>query len=270
MKKLKYILLLSIIITSHANALEHIIYSNSELNFLFPNITNNIDESESYIDEVRSKLRVIDKNADDFQIEKTLINNYYKITKGSQKYYVNKEVTHMFLGDAVLFIDGNPLFLGESLLQKQRRLLIQSINDNDGIIFKAKEEKERLYVFTDITCPYCNRLHKDVNKINDKGITLVYLPFPREGLGTNLEKALNNIWCKKTKKEYHSATVNSTKYLNSEFINECNNDNFTKYYYTIAKDIGIKGTPLILNKKGQEIGGYEGFNKFIMKVVRTW
>jgi thiol:disulfide interchange protein DsbC len=272
MKKIIYTLtlLITIAITSTANELEHIIYSDSELNFILPNSVSNIDKSESYINDVRAKLKVIDKNAEDLIVENTLIKGYYKITNGDQKYYVNEDVTHMFLGDAVMFVDGLPLFLGESLLQKRRRLLVQSINDNDGIIFRAKDEKDRLYVFTDITCPYCNGLHRDVKKINEKGITLVYLPFPRSGLGTNIEKALNNIWCKRTKEEYHNATMNSKKYISSSFINECNNNSFTKYYYNIAKSIEIKGTPLILNKKGEEIGGYKGFNKFIRKVVKTW
>lgn len=251
----------------------NVLFNNSELYFLNPELINSITITPEESLEIRSKLTLIDKNIEKFTIEKTIIDGYYKITDGIQRYYVDKDVNHLFMGNAVLFKNGKPIFLDETLDQLQRRLFIQSVNEDEAIIFEAKEEKDRLYVFTDITCPYCNRLHKDVEKINKEGITLVYFPYPRSGLNTNIEKALNHIWCKKTKEEYHKASINSSRYIqnlkNTKGDLGCNKY-FTAYYFTMANYLGIKGTPFILNKKGKIIGGYEGYQKFMIEVLKTW
>lgn len=273
MKKLYIIFLLILSPLTKATDM-NLQYSESELYFLNPSYVNREEATQIEIIEIRRKLALIDKNIEKFNIEKTPIDGYFKITNGNQKYYVDKDIKHMFLGDAVIFKDGKPIVLNETLDQAQKRLFVQSLNEDDGIIFEAQNEKDRLYVFTDITCPFCNKLHQDIQKINEKGITLVYLPYPRAGLDSNVEKALNKIWCKRTKEEYHIGTVSKKAYI-SNAINEpadpskCNKD-FTKYYFNVANSMGIAGTPFIINKKGKVLGGYEGYQKFMLEVVKTW
>lgn len=257
-------------LTFKSQAELNLVYSASEMNRLSPAIPTKVETSEEELKEIKEKLYLLDKTISSFDIEETSISGYYKIQRGDQKYYVHKDVDHLFIGDAVKFLDGSPIILGEVNSTKEKRLFVQSLNENEAIIFKAEKEKDRLYVFTDITCPFCKRLHKDIKKINEKGITLVYLPYPRSGLNTKLERALNNIWCIKTKKEYHKAITSGNKYIESQMSGGCNNDQFTKYYYHEANRLEIKGTPFILNKMGEVIGGYEGFNNFIRKVVKTW
>lgn len=41
------------------------------------------------------------------------------------------------------------------------------------------EEKTQLFVFTDYTCPFCRKLHNDIPMLNQHGITVRYLFYPR-------------------------------------------------------------------------------------------
>ena len=56
--------------------------------------------------------------------------------------------------------------------------ILESISDNDKIIFKAQEEKYVINVFTDVDCPYCAKLHANMSQMNDLGITVKYLASP--------------------------------------------------------------------------------------------
>ncbi|WP_414736189.1 thioredoxin fold domain-containing protein [Halomonas elongata] len=52
-------------------------------------------------------------------------------------------------------------------------------------------------VFTDISCPYCQQLHQDIPQLNAAGITVHYLPYPRQGLSSAVAQRMASIWCSK-------------------------------------------------------------------------
>ncbi|OKP00008.1 bifunctional protein-disulfide isomerase/oxidoreductase DsbC [Xenorhabdus eapokensis] len=119
------------------------------------------------------------------------------------------------------------------------------------IIYKAPKEKHVVTVFTDITCGYCRKLHESMQEYNELGITVRYLAFPRHGLQHQSAKDMQSIWC--------SATPN--KSLNAVFkgeqvspIQECKTD--IAKQYQLGLQFGVKGTPAIILKDGNMIGGY--------------
>ena len=66
---------------------------------------------------------------------------------------------------------------------------------SSAITFKAKEEKHVITVFTDITCGYCRKLHNEIGELNDSGITVRYLAFPRSGLNSENYEDMVSVWC---------------------------------------------------------------------------
>ncbi|MCX7557919.1 thioredoxin fold domain-containing protein, partial [Xanthomonadaceae bacterium JHOS43] len=63
------------------------------------------------------------------------------------------------------------------------------------IIYKAKDEKYAVTVFTDIDCGYCRRLHQEIPQYNERGITIEYLFFPRAGVGSESYDKAVSMWC---------------------------------------------------------------------------
>ena len=50
--------------------------------------------------------------------------------------------------------------------------------------------------FTDISCPYCQKLHQEVPELNKQGVTVRYLAFPRNGVKNNVvSQQMNAVWC---------------------------------------------------------------------------
>lgn len=268
--KIIYKVITLVIIAWSSSSIAQTLLTHDELNFLNPSDMGFYNQNQDQINAVRDKLLKFDSKAKNFEIKNTKLENYFEVKIKDKVFYIDKEANHMFVGDAILLNEGGASFISETEDEKMRRLFVKSINESDAIIFKAEKETQRLFVFSDITCPYCQKLHLDVKKINDKGITLLYYPYPRAGLNTDTEVALNNVWCTKTKEEYSKANERAKTYIINNSEPKCDNNFFTAYYFTMANKLKIPGTPYIINEKGQVIGGYESYHSFILKALKKW
>jgi hypothetical protein len=96
-------------------------------------------------------------------------------------------------------VDGS--IMGESEKQEQIRSTLTNIPDEWTIIYKAPQEKVRLYVFTDPSCPFCKKLHRALPHLQQAGISVHYLMYPRDmatvdvGQISPTGENMRNIWC---------------------------------------------------------------------------
>lgn len=128
--------------------------------------------------------------------------------------------------------------------------LLASFPTDERIVFKAKDEKHRLTVFTDFECGYCRKLHQDMPKLNDMGITVEYVPFPRGGTGAPVANVMTSAWCSSNKQQaLTDAKAGKT-------IASATCDAPIAKGYDLGSKIGVRGTPAIYSPKGMELGGY--------------
>ncbi|AAU38147.1 MULTISPECIES: bifunctional protein-disulfide isomerase/oxidoreductase DsbC [Basfia] len=121
---------------------------------------------------------------------------------------------------------------------------------NEMIVYPAKNEKHVVTVFMDITCGYCQKLHSEIKEYNDLGITIRYLAFPRGGLGTKTAKEMEAIF---TAKDPAFALDEAEK---GNPPKELKAVNITKKHYELGVQFGVRGTPSIVTRSGELIGGY--------------
>ena len=57
----------------------------------------------------------------------------------------------------------------------------QEFSDGSAVSFPADDEKYRVMVFTDIDCPYCRKLHREMDAYHEQGITVEPVNKVREG-----------------------------------------------------------------------------------------
>lgn len=126
---------------------------------------------------------------------------------------------------------------------------------DDMIVYKAKDQKYVVTVFTDITCGYCVKLHKEMQKYNEAGITIRYMAYPRQGPTGNVANSMAKVWCADDRK----AALDDVK-LNRRFDFDSNNlpkcQKMIEDQYAFGAQLGISGTPAILLSNGQLVGGY--------------
>jgi thiol:disulfide interchange protein DsbC len=127
-----------------------------------------------------------------------------------------------------------------------------SVPVDDMVVFTPEGETlDYVSVFTDVTCFYCQKLHREVDQLNAKGIEVRYLAFPRGGIDSDGAKKLATAWCA----EDQQTTLTELKAGVEVPLNECA-DNPIAAQYQLGKDLGVSGTPAIVTSTGLLIPGY--------------
>lgn len=136
----------------------------------------------------------------------------------------------------------------------------------DSVIeFKADNEKYVVTVFTDITCGYCVKLHRELQDYNKLGITVRYMAFPRQGPVGDVADQMASIWCADDPQTaMHDGKVNRTFPAKGDNFAQCQ-DTIQKQYM-LGRELGISGTPAIFLPSGEMVGGYVPAEKLLQRL----
>jgi thiol:disulfide interchange protein DsbC len=138
----------------------------------------------------------------------------------------------------------------EKALKNVRLEGVKRFKDS-SIEFTAKDEKYVVNVFTDTTCGYCRKLHNEMAELNDLGITVRYLAWPRAGLNSAVYRDTVSIWCSENPQQ----ALTSAKAGESIDDNKCENQVAEQYRF--GQQVGVSGTPYIVLPDGSVIPGYK-------------
>lgn len=120
------------------------------------------------------------------------------------------------------------------------------------IVYKAPEEKHQITVFTDITCGYCRKLHRELEDYLDAGITVRYMAFPRGGVRSAGYTDLMNVWCSN---DQLKAMTDAKSGTDVAAVQSCTAP--VAEHYQLGQSFGISGTPAIIFDDGTLIPGYQ-------------
>lgn len=178
------------------------------------------------------------------------ISSLREIVVGSSIFYLSEDGRYLFQGDLIdLHTRKN---LTEISRDGVRKSMFETINEATTINFLSQkiESRNKIYVFTDIDCGYCRKLHLEVPGLNDAGVTVSYLSYPRSGLeGESYEKAVD-VWCSTDRNK----ALTRAKLGKKIARHDC--DSPVEKHYNLGKAIGLKGTPAIYTKDGFYLGAY--------------
>lgn len=163
-------------------------------------------------------------------------------------FYITDDGKYLTAGPIYNISDGEPVSIANQIVMKK----VDSLK-NEMIVYKAQNERYVITIFTDISCPYCQKLHQEVPELNKQGITVRYLAFPRNGITNNIvSQQMNAVWC----------SGFPTKSLDSAFkgdnivpIDKCKKINVNEHF-KLGTMMGIQGTPAIVLPNASIYGGY--------------
>ena len=154
--------------------------------------------------------------------------------------------------------------LSTKRINSERINILNSIDENNKIVFKAENEQYIVHVFTDVDCPYCAKLHSNMQGMNALGITVKYLAAPIEQLHPNAQSAMEKIWCAEdTAIAMHNYKTN--RYLPNS--RDCINP--VEEQLAISKQLGVNGTPSIFLENGSNIPGYQEPNELLNSILQA-
>ncbi len=136
------------------------------------------------------------------------------------------------------------------------------------IEYKAENEKYAVTVFTDITCGYCVRLHSQMEDYTDRGITIRYLAFPRNGATGGAADQLARVWCSADPAEgMHEAKIERKTPTPVKDLAQCNTT--VQNHYNLGRELGISGTPSLFLPNGEKVGGYLPADALLERLEQT-
>ncbi|MFC3122193.1 bifunctional protein-disulfide isomerase/oxidoreductase DsbC [Agaribacter flavus] len=201
-------------------------------------------KSKSFTDSLGQKLQLrIDAVAD------SPVPGLVQLYTDRGLFYASDDGKH-FLQARVYNVENSIVDVTENALKDMRVSGMEKFADS-AIVFKAKNEKHVINVFTDATCGYCRKLHNEMDQLNDLGITVRYLAFPRAGVGSSVYKDAVSIWCAKDPQDA------ITRAKAGETVASAHCENQVAEQYNFGKQIGVNGTPNIVFPDGSVIPGYQ-------------
>jgi len=185
----------------------------------------------------------------------------YEIITDAQIVYVDEGVTLLFQGEMINLADG--VNLTEARLAGIHMGLINELGEENMLVYKGANDSDRsITVFTDINCGYCRLLHSEIDTLLQAGISVRYLMFPRAGLESESRTALESVWCAEDPQEAMTAAKAGQP------IEEKACDTPIETHYSLAGQVGLRGTPLIYLDNGTALPGYREAS-VIVEMINT-
>ena len=207
-------------------------------------------ETETTVDKLKKQLTKTFRRAPD-SLTESPISGVYQVLYGTEVVYVSADGKYFIAGDMIDMATRKNL---SEIAQRSVRNGIIKDKLKAPIVFKAKgEEKHVIKVFTDIDCPYCAKMHREVPALNDKGITVEYLMFPRAGVGSKSYDKAVSVWCAGDSAAQQTAMTIAKE---RKPLDEKKCENPIKAQYELGQEIGVTGTPALVTTTGRLIPGY--------------
>ena len=180
-------------------------------------------------------------------IKESQLPNLFEVVYGTEVIYISADAKYFVAGDMInLETRENVSEVAKQSIRKE----ILGKQDNQPVVFKAKDEKHVVKVFTDIDCAYCAKLHREMPAINAKGITIEYLMFPRAGIGSGSYKKAVSMWCADDQLQ----AMTDAKQRKPIADKSCENP--VEAQYNLGQEVGVTGTPALVTASGRLIPGY--------------
>ncbi|MDX1692345.1 MAG: DsbC family protein [Ketobacteraceae bacterium] len=173
---------------------------------------------------------------------------------GGEVIHATADGKYILNGDLLAVQPGGVQNLTETWRSKKRVAALQSLKDEDLVVYPAKgEEKGEVIAFTDTSCGYCQKFHQEIPELNAMGITVKYAAWPRYGLKSPAGQTMLHIWCSDDREKM--MTLAKTRQPVPEPEGECNAQVINEQI-ALGHEIGVRGTPAVYLGDGRKIGGY--------------
>ena len=190
-------------------------------------------------------------------IKTTPVAGLYEVSDGGQVMYMTKDTRYIINGD--LFDLKQKKNLTENARSGQRVQELNKLGENNMLVYTPKgETKHTVTIFTDIYCPYCRKLHSEMDKYLAAGIKIRYVFLPFKG-----EKSFTDsvsVWCAKDRNK----ALDMAKSGQTIETKTC--DTPSAQQQALGMKLGITGTPAIILENGDLLPGYVPADKLAVQL----
>ena len=216
----------------------------------------------------RAMTRLLRQRLGDVQIDEvaeTSIDDVWQVQIGSRYVYLLEGGKYALTGDLI------NLESGRNLTEQSRRVIavetLAEFDEADLVVFPAAvESRATLNVFTDTSCPFCQKLHAEIEQLQAAGITVRYFPYPRGGSRGPGYQHLKSVWCAEDRGE--AMTFAKNQVYDDLPAGDCAAAATVDRGYLAGNRIGIGGTPALIKSNGEKLEGYRPYQELIPQLLK--
>ena len=187
---------------------------------------------------------------------KKIDDNFHEIIINKQIYYATNDGKYLIVGNVINL--NTKESITENTKMNQRLSIIDSIDMKNFMIFKPKKTDHILTIFTDTSCPYCQKLHNEIPDLLENNIEIRYVLFSRNGNDVDAYQQLVSAWCSADK-------IDALEDLFSgDILDDASNcENPIARNFDFAGSLSVEGTPTIFLEDGRIIPGYQNYENIL-------
>jgi len=185
----------------------------------------------------------------------------YEVQLGGEVAYISGDGRFLIAGD--MYEIDSRTNITETGRQKSRVQALSKLDERDMIVFKPQKVKHTITVFTDVECGYCRKLHSEIAQLNDRGVQVRYLAYPRAGPGTEDWAKMEAVWCSIDRKK----AITDAKAGKAVKAPACATP--VAKQFRLGEQLGVRGTPAIFTETGEYIGGYLAPDQMVSRLDGT-
>lgn len=167
--------------------------------------------------------------------------------------------------------------LGADAKRHQTAQLMDKLPKQWLLEYAADNPAQTITVFTDPSCPYCRRMHDAIPELNEAGISVRYIFYPRQlsaGHGNaaaqSLVSRINRAWCAS---DPHGAvdalfagSASGGRDCSSLPANDQRPKNPAADHHSLGQIVGVTGTPYIVHESGEAWAGFSSAQDAVRRV----
>ena len=180
----------------------------------------------------------------------------YQVIVGSQVVYMDANAEYMLDGDMVNLRTRKNY--SEDAKFNIRLSVLKELGEKNMLVYRPEKVEHKITVITDIDCPYCRRLHSELNQYMESNVEVRYIFMPLKG-EKDKEKT-ESVWCAADRKE----ALNQAKAGGDVETKTC--DNPLDKQMAAAQKLGVRGTPAIILETGEMLPGYIPAKKLVAEL----
>ena len=197
---------------------------------------------------IETSLRKVLPDMKTDQIRPSPIEGVSEVQVGPRLFYVTNDGKYLLQGSLI------DLHTRQDISENRRKTFrleaVNALGEQNMIVFPAKNPRHTITVFTDVDCTYCRKMHKEVNRYNDLGITVRYLLYPRSGANTPSYYKAVTVWCNGNRQDA------LTRAKAGEELKSLDCANPVKAMMELGQSMDLQGTPAIVLDDGEMVPGY--------------
>jgi thiol:disulfide interchange protein DsbC len=204
--------------------------------------------TDAQLVEVRKALETRFQGAPIKGLRASVFPNMFEAMIGDDMIYFDAKISHFVVGN--LIEAGTMTNLTEARTAELTAIDVKQLPLNDAIKFVRGKGERVMYVFTDVDCPFCTRLERTLQDMDN--VTVYNFMFPIDSLHPDATRKQKLIWCAKDRlKAWQDMALNGKLVADSNTT--CANPvDATK---ALGQKLGVKATPSFFLADGRMVAG---------------